>query len=149
MAYPPLVRLNSEDEYRRWFLTKYCSGRPVVTHDGIPVKFREHHFQHAFYEAANRLRGDKSAFSIERAERIDWIEAALADSTAERYVGYDKRKKRAMPFRVVSVSNGNYVVIIEMEKKGCAAFVTAFCAGPRTLAQIRSNPEWSRKQDGR
>jgi hypothetical protein len=149
MAYPPLVRLNSEDEYRRWFLTKYCSDRTVVTHDGIPVKFREHHFKHAFYEAANRQCGDKSVFSMERAERIDWIEAALADSTAERYVGYDKRKKCAMPFRRVSVWNGDYVVIIEMEKEGGAAFVTAFCAGPRTLAQIRSNPEWSTKQNGR
>jgi hypothetical protein len=144
MPYPPLVKLSSEDEYRQRFLRKYCSDRALSTYDGILVKFREHHFKHAFYEAAGRRPGDKSVFSTERAERIDWIETALADPTAEQYAGYDKRKKHTMPNRRVSVSNGNYVVIVEIEKKGDAVFVSAFSAGPRTLAQIRGNPEWPR-----
>jgi len=149
MPYPPLLKLSSEDEYRQRFLSKYCSDRVSATCDGILVKFREHHFKHAFYQAAGRQRGDKSLFSRERAERIDWIEAALSDSCAEQYVGYDARKKRARSDRRVSVSNGNYVVVIQMEKKGDAAFVTAFCAGASTLAQIRSNPKWPPKANGR
>jgi hypothetical protein len=149
MPYPPLLKLSGEDEYRQRFLSKYCIDRVLATHDGILVKFREHHFKHAFYQASGRQRGDKSVFSRERAERIDWIETALTDSSAEHYVGYDNRKKRVRLDRRVSVSNGNYVVVIQMEKKGEATFVTAFCAGPSTLAQIRSNPKWPPKANGR
>lgn len=149
MAYPPLLKLCSEEEYRHRFLSKYCSDRVLATYDGILVKFREHHFKHAFYQAAGRQPGDKSVFSRERAERIDWIKTALTDSSAEQYVGYDSRKKRARSDRRVSVSNENYVVVIQMEKKGDATFVTAFCAGPSTLAQIRSNPKWPAETNGR
>lgn len=149
MPYPPLLFLNSEEEYLQRFLDVYCSGRQILTSDGIQVKFRERHFDHAFYKAADRRPGDKSVFSSERAERIDWIEAALVDPNAEHYMGYDNRKKCTKPNRRVSVSNGNYVVIIEMERKGGAVFVTAFCAGHGTLAQIRGNPKWPEKRNGR
>jgi len=145
MAYPPLVKHKHQREYQQRFLRKYCSNRPITTHDGIQVKFHKSHFRHAFYEAANRQPRDKSVFSLERAERIDWIEVALADSAAQLHVGYDKRKRKPDPSRRVSVSNGNYVVVIEMKKKGGAVFVTAFCAGPRTLAKIKANPEWPKK----
>jgi hypothetical protein len=145
MPYPPLVKLRNEQEYLSRFLSKYCSRHSITTHDGLSVKFYKRHFRHAFYEAANRQQGDKSQFSLERAKRIDWIETSLADSTAELYVGYDKHKRRHDPSRCVSISNGNYVVVIEIIKGGGAVFVTAFSAGRQTLTKIRTNPKWPKK----
>lgn len=145
MAYPTLVLLADENAYFELFKSNYCAQGTVTTVGGLVVKFRERHFKHAFYQAADRKRGDKSVFSRERAERMDWIEVALRDATAELHVGYDNKKKRLCPERRVSISNANYVVICEIEKSGDASFVTAFPAGPSTLAKVRRNPKWTGK----
>jgi len=143
MPYPPLVVLASEAEYRDEFLADYCASGGLCTFDGVPVAFRPRHFSHAFYQAAGRVPGDKSLFSRERAERMDWINTALCDRAAKLFFGYDKKRKAINRSRRVSVSNGNYVVVIQFEKSGRAAvFVTAFCATPETLKKIESAPVW-------
>ena len=62
---PPLLRLGSETDYRCHFFLSYCR-QPILTHDGIPVRFRETDFEHAFFESSGR-DGVKDAFSAVRA----------------------------------------------------------------------------------
>ena len=76
---------------------------------------------------------------------MNWISAALEDPSAELHQGFDNKKKCPCPNRRVSISNGNYVVIAEVEKCGEATFVTAFVATAAALAKIRSNPKWNGK----
>lgn len=143
MRYPPLVRYATEDEYRRHFYRKYCQGR-IATFDGILVRFSTKDFNHAFYESSTSIQPDKNKLSLPRAERIDWIEAALLDDTAKLKVGWDNKKKRLAKSRRVIVANGNYVVIIQLLKRGNARFITAFLADNyRTLLQILNLPDWA------
>lgn len=148
MVYPPLVRYPSEDEYRRHFEHVYCR-EPIVTFDGIKVRFRKDQFKHSFYESSRR-NAIKDQFSVPRAERIDWIKAALEDPASERYVGWDNRKKRYDKKRRVAIVMGNYVVIIRLKNASSAFFVTAFVADTlttptphSTIDQIRKGPKWA------
>lgn len=139
---PPLLCLANEADYRAHFLGKYCNA-PRTTRDGIPVHFLERHFGHAFFESANRSKGDKSVFSRERAERIEWIGEALADPSAELFVGWNQKKGAHDPSRRVTVVFEDYLVVLQVvERKALAYFTTAFVAGPRTLAMVRSGPLW-------
>ena len=45
---------------------------------------------------------------------MDWIEAALEDPESERYMGWDKKKRRHMRARRVAIVMHNYVVIIQL-----------------------------------
>lgn len=142
-AYPPLLVLADEAAYEAHFLARYCRG-PIVTFDGIKVWFRPNKFRHDFFESSNR-DGVKDLFSVKRAQRMDWIEATLKDSTAVLKQGWIKEEKRHDPMRRVALVNGNYVVIIAINTRnpGKANFVTAFVADtPHTLNQIRSAPPW-------
>ncbi|MCP3683084.1 MAG: hypothetical protein GY861_10375 [bacterium] len=137
MAYPPLVKYKNEDEYRQHFRDKYCS-KPLTTYDDISVRFQNSDFSHAFYETEGKDR-----FSTIRAERIDWIEAALQDENAELYAGWDNKKKSYNPSRRVAVANNNYVVIVQIYKNNKAVFITAFVADSRkTLQKIRTSKKW-------
>ncbi|MHB1391131.1 MAG: hypothetical protein ACYCXF_07875 [Thermoleophilia bacterium] len=91
MAEPPLVRYSTIDEYHNHFKRIYCRA-PVLTFDCIEVRFRIKSFSHCFYESSQRnLVKDK--FSKTRAERIDWIKAALQDPNLNYIVvGIEKRK---------------------------------------------------------
>lgn len=139
MSYPALVKYPSIVEYRQHFERVYCQG-PVLTFDGIPVRFRKKTFDHAFYESKH-FKDD--TFSKKRAERIDWIKAALEDPQSERYVGWDNRRKRYDRSRRVTVVMGDYVVVIGLTRRGTALFRTAFVADSgRTLSLIRQGPRW-------
>jgi hypothetical protein len=139
VPYPALVKYPSIGEYRKHYERVYCQG-PVVTFDGIPVRFRKNTFDHAFFESTH---SKDDTFSKKRAERIDWIKAALEDPHSERYVGWDNRRKRYDRRRRVTVVMGDYVVVIELTRKDTALFRTAFVADSgRTLNLIRQSPCW-------
>jgi hypothetical protein len=141
MSYPALVVYAEESEYQHHFERMYCRG-PVVTFDGIPIRFQKRNFPHAFFES-NRKKDD--TFSRKRAERIDWIKAALQDPESERYIGWDNKKKRHDGSRRVTVVMGNYVVVIGLNKqRNKGRFITAYVADSgRTIGKIRSGPQWT------
>lgn len=150
MAYPLFVKYATPDEYRVHFERVYCCG-PITTFDGIAVRFRKDKFAHDFYESSKRDK-TKDRFSWKRAERIDWIKAALEDPNSERYEGWDKEHKRYDPDRRVAVVMGNYVVVIALVGPKDANFITAYAADatsgpgrPSTLDLIRRGPEWALK----
>ena len=134
--HPPLVLYATPDEYRRHFVRVYCR-RAVVTFDGLDVRFRQEQFDHAFFES---VQTKDDTFSKKRAERIDWIAAALQDGTAELYVGWDNTKKKLTPGRRVCIVFGDYVVVIRIAGHSKAFFITAYVADQGTLAKIRSGP---------
>lgn len=138
MSYRPLVHYGTEDEYREHFQRVYCCG-PVTTFDGTDVRFYPEHFDHAFYEGMF-----KSGFSRERAERIDWISAALIDAGARLYVGWDADKRRESPSRRVCVAGTNYVVIINCVGSKSAKFVTAFVGSAHTIRRITGGRRWAK-----
>ena len=147
--YPPLLDLESEDEYFEQFKKTYCKA-PVKAFDGIEVRFRQSCFKHAFYESVKG--GKDNQFSLKRARRLHWIKAALQDSNSEIYLGYNKQKKKYDYKRRVSVVMGNYVVVISIQQQGKAEFITAFVADtpprpgrPSTIQQIRKGPVWKQK----
>ncbi len=139
---PKLVHYATEVEYRLHYEALYCSAT-IHTFDGLRVYFPKQQFDDAFYESANRKARDKSVFSRSRAERIDWIRAALQDGTAEIYAGWDRDKKVIDRKRRVTVVYGNYVVVLQVNpRKAKAIFITAYIADAATLAKIRRNPRW-------
>jgi len=141
MSYPPLRKFDTEAQYREYFKQKYCIS-PLLTYDGIRVRFTERDFGHAFYTSARSAKPDKSVFSFERAERIDLIEAVLQDSNASLHFGWNNKKKRADPTRRVAIGKRNYIVVIQMMKSGNARFITAFPANNRTVLKINGSPKW-------
>ena len=141
MAYPSLVSYRTTDEYRSHFKRVYCKG-PITTFDGIAVRFRKNCFDHCFYESSRRNKV-KDVFSIQRAERIDWIKATLEDPNAELHVGWDGKKKRYDRSHRVALVSCNYVVVIRLGGNQKAQFVTAYVAdSSRTLAKIKGSPKW-------
>ena len=148
MPYPPLLNHNTPAEYRTHFENIYCRG-PITTFDGIGVRFRGSDFNHCFFESTQH-DGNKDAFSIQRAERMDWIKAALQDENADLYQGWDKRRKRYGRTRRVALVQTNYVVVIAITRQNMADFTTAYVADapavgrrPATIDLIRRSPFWT------
>lgn len=142
MAYPELVRYATEPEYRQHYERVYCRGT-IGCFDGIEVRFQKRQFDHCFYESSKR-DGVKDLFSTKRAERIDWIKAALQDGLAELYQGWDSRRRKHDLGRRVALVMVDYVVIIRITGPSRASFVTAYVADtPRTLAKIKGGPRWT------
>ena len=83
---PPLLNLADEAAYRGHFERSCCGGN-IATHDGIRVYFRRQDFDHAFFESSGR-RVENDVFSLVRAQRMDWIVAALADPAAACFQGW-------------------------------------------------------------
>ena len=141
MPYPPLVTYATEAEYRAHYERLYCQG-PVVTHDGISVRFRKEKFGHCFFESTHRNQ-TKDAFSRQRAERMDWIQAALQDAHADLLQGWDKARHRYDPTYRVALVQGNYAVVIQIANAKAANFVTAYVVDtPASLAKIKGSPKW-------
>ncbi len=141
-----LLQLETQEEYKRHFIEKYCKQK-IYTFSNIRVKFYEDQFEHAFFTSANRKKRDKSIFSIERAERMDWIKTVLLDKEAELYVGWDRVKKRYNNKRRVSmISPENYVVILNIIDEKQAKFITAYVASKTNAKKIRSAPIWKNKK---
>ena len=53
----------TEEELREIWKTEYCNA-PIVTFDGISVKFYEDKFDHLFYESESRKLKDKYILSL-------------------------------------------------------------------------------------
>ncbi len=147
MSYPSLLCLANETAYRAHFESVYCLG-PVATFDGIKVRFRKRDFDHCCFESSQHDKR-KDQFSTKRAERLDWIQAALQDPNSERYQGWDKKNKRYDTTRRVTLVMGDYVVVIAMKTPDQADFVTAYVADTptrpgrlSTVDQIRKGPKW-------
>lgn len=148
MEYPPFVKYKTPDDYRVHFERIYCCG-PIITFDGIAVRFRKCKFAHDFYESSKRDK-NKDLFSWKRAERIDWIKVALEDPNSERYEGWDNERKRYDPGRRVAIVMGNYVVVIALVGPKDADFITAYVVNeksrpgrPSTTELIRRGPKWA------
>lgn len=141
--YGSLTVLATEVEYRQFFNEEYCS-KVILTHDGIEVKFRPEHFDHAFFKNASRHARDKSIFSRERAERITWIKQALLDKSLTLYAGWDSRKKRYdHTRRVCLVTPNGYVVVLRITSKSTAVFNTAYLIDdPDVESKIKGSPIW-------
>jgi len=138
---PPLLKLSSEAAYREHFRKHYLTGTPLVTFDGIRIRFFAHNFDHAFFTESVRGSGMKDRFDRSRAERMDWIGAVLCSSAVELY-------RRVMPKgsvrRISLVPVERYAAVIAVEKKlRSANFVTAYVVNSNsTLKKMRSNPKW-------
>jgi len=139
---PQLIHYATEVEYRQHYETNYCR-KVIYAFGGMRVFFPKKQFDDAFYESANRRARDKSMFSLQRAERIDWIRAALQDRTADIFAGWDRNKKGVNRRRRVTIAFGDYVVILQVNpKRSSATFVTAYVASPATIQKIRGGPRW-------
>lgn len=141
--FPSLLYLPNESAYEAYFKMKYCCG-PVETFDGIRVWFSAYKFRHDFYESSNH-DGNKDQFSYQRAERMNWIEATLKDSSAVLKQGWLKNENRYDSERRVALVKGNYVVVIAINQRNQkkAKFITAFVADTlKTLQEIQGAPAW-------
>ena len=146
MEYPPLVYFSDEQSYRARFETIYCLS-PIITFDGISVRFRKSAFDHCFYMSTRR-NGIKDSFSRPRAERIDWIKAALQDPSAQLFEGWDKNKKRYDATRRVALVMGNYVVVIRFSGSSRAEFVTAYLVDTEeNVNKIKASPKYSQRMN--
>ncbi|WP_336046928.1 hypothetical protein [Solibacillus ferritrahens] len=141
--YATLTHFETEDEYRAYYITEYCNQK-IYTHDGIEVVFYEDVFEHAFFKSGNRrIRGDKTIFSSERAQRIHWIKSVLLDSGLTSYVGYDNKKKCYDNSRRVTIlTPDNYVVVLSLRASGKAKFITAYLCDDEdeTINKIKGGP---------
>lgn len=141
-VYPPLLKLADQSAYRARFEALYCQGE-IVAFDGIRVRFRKADFDHCFFESSQRNRV-KDAFSILRAEHLEWIQVALQDGAAVRYVGWDRDTKSYDKHRRVTLVCGNYLVVIALTGTSTAKFVTAYVADtPSSLQRIKASPKWT------
>jgi len=141
---PPFLKLPDQAAYRAHYERTLCRGG-IITHDGIPVFFNKKTFDHAFFESSDR-RGAKDKFSLERAMRMDWIPAALADPNAECFQGWDRKKKYHDPTRRVAVVVDDFVIVIgiSLNRRGKlkANFITCYRAD-NSIERIRQSPPWS------
>ena len=144
MANPPLLQLATEADYRAHFEQTYCHGA-LRTCDGVPVYFNRNKFEHAFFESTNR-DGAKDAFSLVRAERMDWIAATLQNQNADWYQGWDGRTRQYDPVRRVCVAYEEFVVVLwfSLKRNGDlkANFVTCYLAD-NSIGKIRTSPQWT------
>ena len=141
MALPPLLKLSSTVAYRNHFRKHYVGTGPVITFDGIEVRFFPHNFDHTFFTESVRGSRIKDKFDGERARRMDWIAAVLRARTAELYRRVMANGKLR---RIALVSAERYAVIIAVDKNVRRAnFVTAYVVNSDSaLSKMRSNPKW-------
>ena len=141
---PPLLKLPDQAAYRTHYEQTLCRGG-IATHDGIPVFFRKSEFDHAFFESSDR-RGANDVFSLERAMRMDWIPAALADPAAGCFQGWDRQKRRYDPTRRVAVVVDDFVIVIGIRQTRRstlkAKFITCYQAD-NSIGKILQSPRWT------
>ena len=139
---PPLLFLHSEEAYRARFRNILVRNE-ITTFHGVPVKFRNKSFSHAFFESTWRDR-NKDAFSPIRAERMGWIKPTLEDQVTDWYQGWSSKRRRHEITRSASVAYGNFVVVLQyyISRGDLAAnFVTCYEA-ERSIQTIRKSPRW-------
>ena len=145
MAYKKIKPQNfTEEELREIWKTEYCNA-PIVTFDGISVKFYEDKFNHLFYESENRKLKDKSILSYNRLEKIYWIKDTLQDATAILKKGWDTENKEYFKNRRLAIVKGNYVVIIRFTGKLKASIVTAY--EKEDISNILNSPDFEKTDE--
>ena len=135
------VSYGSEDEYREHYRREY-RRKEIYTSDGIRVYFGPDQFDHAFYEGSY-----KSQFSKERAARIDWIGATLANPETCQFFGWDKNTGSEMFDRRVELYKGFVVVLrLKMDKRQHlkADFITCFPMSMKTHRKIKGSLPWNK-----
>jgi hypothetical protein len=149
MVEPPLVDFDTEDEYREYFHAAYCRA-PIVTFDGIPVRFRKSDFDHCCFRRSDR-RGEKDTFCPVRARRTDWIGVVLRDPNADLYFGWDRKRKCVDYDCRVAVAFGRYVLAVRLDKTRTKAFfITAYLAdNKQSVDKVRSCPKWQAQKKDR
>ena len=144
MDFPPLVHYKTTEEYKRHFESTYCRNK-IFTFDQIRVFFRKQKFGHVFYESENH-DGKKDIFSLERAQRINWIKFTLEHPEALLFQGWNNKLRNYTPNRRVSVVYEPFVVVIEIMPKKIPAitaeFITAYVAD-NSIERIKNSPKWS------
>lgn len=133
------LSLPDEASYRQRYIELYCR-RPVFTRHGIRVVFKPRHFDHAFFESSD-WNGAKDIFSLQRAQRLEWIRIGLLDSNSEWRKGYNKKSHSYSDTRSVCIIAGDFVVIIRITGRNRAEFVTCFWAD-NSINKIRMSPRW-------
>ena len=148
MAYKKIKPQNfTEEELREIWKTEYCNA-PIVTFDGVSVKFYEDKFDHLFYESENRKLKDKSILSYNRLEKIYWIKDTLQDADATLKIGWDGKNKTYDESRRVALVKGNYVVVIILFSTTKARFVTAYeITDDENLEKIMQSPDFEHKKN--
>lgn len=140
----PLLQLADEAAYRAHFEAHYCSA-VITTHDGFRVYFSRGDFDHAFFESSGR-RGEKDVFSIARAERMDWIVAALQDPAAICCQGWISKARAYDASRRVTIVVADFVVVIALSKRKDgglkAKFLTCYKAD-NSIGKILTAPKWT------
>ena len=144
--------VNEKINFYKKIYKKYYCEQPIITFDGISVRFYVDNFEHAFYESRNRRKKDKSKFSYNRANRIYWIKWVLQNKDAKLYLGYNSKIKRYDKSRRVALCVDNYVVIIGLNKNddNKAKFITAYVAdgingkGVKAIDLIKKSPRWKK-----
>lgn len=136
----------TETQLRELWRITYCdNSKPILTYDGILVKFFPSMFDHCFYESANRKQKDKSILSYNRLEKMLWIKDTLKDPRAMLKQGWDREKKIYANSRRVAFAKGKYVVVIEFTDIMKAAFVTAYeQTEGKNIHKIQNSPNWIR-----
>ena len=141
MLLSPLLSLPDEATFRAHFEVEFVKGPAVITYDGIRIRFYANQFDHAFYTSSTP-KSRKDTFSLERAQRMNWIRAAATDPNMEVY-------RRVMTGgrvrRIILEPNEPYVVICEIlsTDPSQAVFITAYPVKSKSaLAKMRSNPRW-------
>ncbi|HXI01441.1 MAG TPA: hypothetical protein VNI52_14325 [Sphingobacteriaceae bacterium] len=114
-----------ETDLRNIWENEYCL-KPVITFDGVSVRFYADMFDHAFFESANRVAKDKSILSYNRLEKIYWIKETLKDASALLKQGWDNQTKSYFEDRRLAIVKGNYVVVIRFTALLKGKFVTAY-----------------------
>jgi len=140
MPMPPLLLLSSEAEYRAYFRAN-CCGK-IETHDGIQVTVRHKDFDHCCYGSSQK-NDVKDHFSADRAQRIDWIAAALQDASLPMYVGWNRKVRKEDPSRRVTVVVPDFAVVIAITRPGHAVFTTAYVANEATIRRMQSHAAWT------
>jgi len=143
---PTLLKLDDEGAYRQHYV-RTLARAVITTHDGIRVYFGPDKFEHAFFESSDR-RGADDIFSLVRAERMDWIAAALADPNALCVQGWDRQRECHDPKRRVTVVVQDFVIVLALSTKRDgtlkANFITCFKA-ENSAVKIRQSPRWTRE----
>ncbi|QEG34861.1 hypothetical protein Pr1d_21490 [Bythopirellula goksoeyrii] len=140
MAVPCFLNLTDETCYRTHFENNYCKA-PIMTYDGIAVRFRKKDFDHCCFQSSLR-NSDKDTFSIPRAIRLDWIRFVLQNRDAPKYQGWNKKKRCHDPDRRVALE-GNYIVVIAMISDTKANFITAYPAEQYAINLVKKGPKWA------
>lgn len=133
----------TEVELRQLWSDTYCNA-PIITFDGISVKFYSNMFDHVFYESANRILKDKSILSFNRCEKMLWIKDTLEDGSAILKQGWDKKTKTYDSSRRVALIKGDYVVVILLYASKKARFISAYqIEDSENLAKFLNGPDWT------